>query len=253
MIIYGYREARLSTKVFDDGFCTHCGQQGTIACTVFSKHAHCMWIPLFPLGKRAAIWCRECGTEYKLKEVTPVLQNQISDFKRKQKAPFWQWIGLLLLLGIIASTMITGYRETRNTKRFLETPALNDVYCVKYDNAYSLMYIADIQGDSIFFLENKYTMSKQSEAIKLHRPHFYDLDSVYGYSHDELKTYYNDKLICTIWRNLPYQTTPLNLSDDERQLLEDDEDDDFDFDEDEEDEDEEDESDESEENKENNE
>ena len=176
-----------------------------------------MWIPLFPLGKRTVIWCNHCGKEYKYtRELPPVLQSQVTDFSRKQRAPFWQWVGLLLLLGFITSALIAGHRETRNTKRFLESPELNDVYCMKYNNAYLLMYIFDIQGDSIFFIENKYTMKKQSGVKKLHRPHFYDYDTVHGYSHDELKECYNGKLIRTIWRNLPYQTSQLNIPDKER-------------------------------------
>ena len=227
MIIFGIREARLLTTVFEDKLCPQCGQEGSVACTVFSKHAHVFWIPFFPIGKRGLIWCTQCGHTFKhASEVEPTLQKQITDFKQSQKAPFWQWTGLLLMIGIMVYAMISGFLETRNTKLFIESPQVNDVYCVKYDDkAYTLMSIYSIENDSIFFIENKYTMSLESKAKQLHRNAFYDHDYIYGYSHDELKElFYEDKRILTIWRNLPYQTKQLKLTDKERKLLEEEDD-----------------------------
>ena len=230
MIIFGYREATLQTNAFEEGFCTNCGQKGTIACTVFSKHAHVMWIPLFPIGKRTVIFCQHCGKEYKqLREAPPNVQSQIMAFRRKQKAPFWQWTGLLLLAGLIASAIISGFRETKNTKKYLESPEYNDVYCVKYDNAYSLMYIVDISDDSIYFAENNYTTKSRSDVKKLHRYEYYDHDLTIAYSNEELiELYYIDSLILTIWRNLPF-------SKEELITIDEDEDDDYYYDDEEED------------------
>ena len=220
MIFYGYREATLQTKIFDDEVCTHCSQKGNIACTVFSKHFHIMWIPLFPIGKRTVIWCRNCENEYKqLDEATPDLRNQILEFSRKQKAPFWQWIGLLLFVGFIGSTLFFGYKETKNTKLFLESPDFKDVYCMKYENGYSLMYIVDIRNDSIFFLDNNYATTKKSEVKKLHAPQNYELDDLYVYTHNELKKlYYIDRVIITIWRDLPFNLEGLTFEDDEDEV-----------------------------------
>ena len=226
MIIFGTREARLHTKTFDDGFCTQCGQKGTITCTVFSKHVHFFWIPFFPVGKREVIWCTNCGHEYNHASITaPILQKQMVNFSRSQKAPFWQWTGLLLMIVFMGFTMISGFRETRNTQLFMESPQIGDVYCVKHDNkVYTLMSIHSIENDSVFFIANKYTMSLKSEAKQLHRDAFYDHNYLYGYSRDELKKlFYEDRSILTIWRNLPYQTKKLNLTDKERKVLEEDE------------------------------
>ena len=166
MIIIGYREATLQTQTFDDGFCTNCGQKGTFACTVFSKYAHVMWIlPLFPIGKRTVVWCQHCGKEYKqLSEAPPNVQSQIMAFRRKSKAPFWQWTGLLLLAGFLVSAFFSVQRETKNTRKYLESPEYKDVYFVKYDNDYSLMYIVDIRDDSIFFSDNNYTVKSRSDV-----------------------------------------------------------------------------------------
>ncbi|MDR2147249.1 MAG: hypothetical protein LBE91_12395, partial [Tannerella sp.] len=228
IIFYGTREARLSTKVFEDRFCPYCGQKGTVTCTVFSKHAHVFWIPLLPVGKREVIWCTHCGHEFKhAGETGPDLQKRIAAFSYRQKVPFWQWTGLLLLIAFIANTLIFGYlgarRETKNTELFIESPQVGDVYCVKYEKVYTLMAIDSIENDSVFFIENKYTMSFKSEAIQLHRDAFYDHDYIYGYTHDELKEmFHEDKSILNIWRNLPYQTKKLDLTDEERKLLEED-------------------------------
>ena len=207
MIIYGYREATLQTKVFEDDICEHCGQKGNIACTVYSRHAHVMWIPLFPIGKRKVTQCLHCGNEYnKLSEAPLNLQNQIREFSRTQKAPFWQWVGLLLFTGLILSNLFANYRETRNTKKYMEYPDYRDVYCFKYDDGYSLMYVVDFRDDSICFLDNNYVASKKSMVKDLHWMDYYNLDTIYLFSRDQLKElYYIDKLLIAIWRDLPFK------------------------------------------------
>jgi len=235
MIIFGYREATLQTKVFEDDTCDHCGQKGNIACTVYSRHAHVMWIPLFPIGKRKVAWCQHCGKIFQLNETPPDLQNQIREFSRTQKAPFWQWIGLLLFAGLIVSTLFRGYRETSNTKKYLESPDYRDVYCLKYDKGYSLMYVVDFNEDSIYFLDNNYVASKISDAKDLHWMDYYELDTIYIYSRDQVKDlYYKDKVIKSIWRGLPFKNKEMLFEDD-------DEDEDEDFDDEDEDEDDQDE------------
>ena len=207
MIIYGSREATLQTMVFEDQFCTDCGQKGSISCTVFSKHAHIFWIPLFPFSKRKAIWCNNCGKEFAINELTPEMQSEVNNFYRKNKAPFWQWVGLLLFTVSVILSIIGNIKEGKNTELFLNSPEINDVYCVKEEEGYSLMYIDEIIGDSVFFIDNNYVCRKLSDVKKLHRLDYYDLDVVYGFSREELnELFHEEKYIKEIWRNLRYST-----------------------------------------------
>ncbi|MDR1221937.1 MAG: hypothetical protein LBL07_03540 [Tannerella sp.] len=207
MIIYGYREARLQTKTFEDGFCTACGQKGTLTATVFSRHAHIMWVPLFPFYKRMVIRCQHCGKEFQLKETPEILHSRLYEFKKSQKPPFWQWVGLLLFIVFIFNIILSVQLDNKKRESFYKSPQLNDVYCLKYDEGYSLMYIDEIRDDSVFFITNDYVAEKHSNAKKLHRPDFYDADTYYGYSREKLDEYYYDrKIIKDIWRNLPYNS-----------------------------------------------
>jgi hypothetical protein len=172
-----------------------------------------MWIPLFPYSKRMAIWCDNCGTEFQLQEIAPQLQPQVKEFYRRRKAPFWQWVGLLLIMASMVSGIISGICENKNTKTYFESPEINDVYCVKYDTReYSLMYIEDIREDSVYFIVNDYTTKKSSSVTKLHRPDFYETDVVYGFSRYELNDmFYEEKSITQIWRNLKYSREKTKL------------------------------------------
>lgn len=213
MIIYGSREATLPGRQFEDGFCTHCGQKGSIHATVYSRHAHLFWIPFFPYSKRIEIHCTNCGQAYHLHEINQPLQSEIEAFYRKKKAPLWQWTGLLLIAASIIINIVNTRRENSNTKSFIEAPQINDVYCIKYDNGYSLMYIDDIEEDSIFFISSDYYCTSFSDAKKLHQPQYYESDVVYGFSREELNAlFYEEKSIKNIWRNLPYSHKELKIN-----------------------------------------
>ncbi|MDR2148594.1 MAG: hypothetical protein LBE91_19310 [Tannerella sp.] len=80
--------------------------------------------------------------------------------------------------------------------------------------------IAEIRDDSIFFIDNKYVTDRELDTKKLHRLGYYDLDSVIGFSRNDLKVFYDDDIICKIWRNLPYQMNAKDLTEEELQLLE---------------------------------
>ncbi|MDR2916306.1 MAG: hypothetical protein LBV74_16020 [Tannerella sp.] len=205
MIIVGNREVQLQSKNFEEGFCTNCGQKGSICSAVFSKYAHVMWVPFFPYSKRKVIWCNNCGKELSINEISSVLQPKINEFYRKQRTPLWQWLGLLLICASLATGIAAKIKENKDTKVYIEFPEVNDVYCIKYDEGYSLMYIAEIQDDSIFFITSDYTILRYSSVKKLHQPELYESDSYYSFSKDELnELFYEDKFIKTIWRNLPY-------------------------------------------------
>lgn len=141
------------------------------------------------------------------------IQDQMKAFKRSQKPRIWQFLGLILVAVFIGSAILSGQREKANTKKYLEAPALNDVYCVQEDNEYSLMTIAEIQGDSIYFMNNEYYTTQRLDVKKLHRANFYEKGVIYGYSKDELQELYNDKIIHNIWRDLAYSTEKLKLRD----------------------------------------
>lgn len=213
MIIYGYRDATLQSCAFEEAVCPHCGQQGHIVGTVFSRHAHVMWIPLFPFSKRLVVWCQQCGQESGTPNFTPDMQMRMATFRSSQKARIWQYTGLLLFAVFMINMMLTGRREMANTKKYFESPAINDVYCTESDNEYSLMTIGEILDDSIYFYINEYYTSKITNVQKLHRVDFYEQDIMYGYSKEDLKDFYDKRTICKIWRNLPYSTEKVKVND----------------------------------------
>ena len=211
MIIYGYREATLQSVVFEGAVCPHCGQQGHVTGTAFSRHAHVMWIPLFPIYKRMEIWCQHCGEASERFNYPNEIQVQMNDFKRSQKPRFWQFAGLFLFAAFMISMIISGRGEITDTKKFFEDPKVKDVYCIQVDDEYTLMYIDAIVSDSVVFICNSYFAYKLSEAKWLHRPNFYDDEIRWIYGRDELKEMFDSEDIKRIWRDLPYSTKQITI------------------------------------------
>ena len=229
MIIYGRRDVSLQSTTFDEQFCTNCGMKGAVTCTVFSRYAHIFWIPLFPYSKKLLIRCSSCGKVFNLNELNPSLQPEIKEFYRKCKAPFWQWVGLTLIIASVLLNINRTINEKNDTKQFFNSPEINDVYCFKYEDGYTLMLIDDISNDSVYFLNNEYYFSNIIDVKKLHRLKYYNLDETYGYSREELDNLFNEeKIIIKIWRALPYSTEDIEISEEINDIYEefDDEDDD---------------------------
>lgn len=108
MIVYGSRASNIGNFEISNIECSHCNQNAPQRVSVFGKYAHIFWIPLFPIGKKAVSECTNCLKTSPKKEFPTDLNQAYSENKHLAKRPFWHWIGLIIVGGLIALMTLIG-------------------------------------------------------------------------------------------------------------------------------------------------
>ncbi len=96
MIIYGSRAVHLKSAQLTAATCPSCKTKGSLILSLFRKHAHIFWIPLFPIGKKGFSKCQHCKHVLEDKEMPASIREQYNRLKQEAKGPIWQFVGLFL-------------------------------------------------------------------------------------------------------------------------------------------------------------
>ncbi|WP_338815251.1 hypothetical protein V9L05_09270 [Bernardetia sp. Wsw4-3y2] len=163
MIIYGTGSKHLKTKQPKDTCCPLCKSEDSVLMSVYSRHAHIFWIPLFPFGKMVAMQCQNCQEVLDKKNVPEHLKTKSQELKKETTTPAWQFIGLLLIALLIGGIAYSDYQSEQNFKSYLKAPQKNDVY--KYTTEvgmYSTFKVIEVSKDSILVVQNEYEVNKAS-------------------------------------------------------------------------------------------
>lgn len=107
MIIYGSKSVHLKSERSKMSVCPNCGTQGSLVLSVYRRHTHIFWIPLFPIGKTGLSQCQHCKNVLYTKEMTASIQKEYDQLKNKTKGPLWQFMGLGILIITIVCAAIS--------------------------------------------------------------------------------------------------------------------------------------------------
>jgi hypothetical protein len=199
MIIFGSR-----TNVIRQGnpkyHCNYCSTESSVFIQYFLRYFHVFWIPMFPYRIYGTSCCTHCRQVLHRREMTSELKSVAS--REKPKPPIKYFSGLLLLAVGAILIAVAIQTEIKQTKTYLATPKLGDVYGVKQENgAYTLYLLAKQQHDSLGFRLNDYEVSTASQLSKLRNHHSTDYGKeLYYYSKDELQQWLHEKIIVNIKR-----------------------------------------------------
>ena len=200
MIIYGNKAIHLKSKVSKKIACQSCGIKGSLVLSIYRKHAHVFWIPLFPIGKKGVSNCRHCKNVLQNKEMSDPLKKEYNAFKNKTKGPLWQFTGIALLAILIFGA---SYRYTEDKKlemKYIAAPKIGDIYQYKIESSiYSTLKVVNAVNDSVFVSRNKYEINRISQIPKIDTPQNY-VELTYPISKKKLKAMYHSGEIIGVKR-----------------------------------------------------
>ncbi|NMM47409.1 zinc ribbon domain-containing protein [Marinigracilibium pacificum] len=185
MIIYGMRAAHLKSAQSKNVTCPSCGTRESTVISVFRRHAHIFWIPLFPLGKTGVSQCQHCKATLKSSEMPDNVKSEYHRLKSESKGPIWQFSGLVLIAALVVWGIFTSAADKENEALYIQSPAVNDVYYYDMgDGEYSTMKVSAIEGDSISLLLNDYLIESRTKI--------YSIDKENNYTTMEIKMALSD-------------------------------------------------------------
>lgn len=102
MIIYGSKAVHVKSTQPKTITCPSCGTKGSLVLSLYRKHAHIFWIPLFPIGKKGVSQCQHCKNVLEYKDMPAPIKEEFKILKSEAKGPIWQYAGLVLIAILIA-------------------------------------------------------------------------------------------------------------------------------------------------------
>lgn len=187
MIIYGHNSSNLGNSKPNSLKCPSCENTGTTTLHLFGKYATLFWIPMFPMGKKVASECSHCKAVLEKKEMPTDFNLPIQNLKDQSKTPIWNWIGLVLVVGLITWGVFQSKKHDGDVITYIESPAAKDLYDVKLDNgSYTTFKVTHVENDSIYFRMNDYEISRSSKLYKIDKEENYS-DDIYSMHKTKLK------------------------------------------------------------------
>jgi hypothetical protein len=161
MIFYGTKAVHVISANLPTTKCSECNTTGQINMSIFSRHAHVYWIPLFPAGKVAIAQCEHCKKAYKTDEMSQKMLSYVHEIKKEAKTPLWQFTGIGIIAGfvLIAKFVWEPISNKANTL-IINNPAVGDVYSVKTESGYTTLKLAEVTADSVWYYQNQYGVDK---------------------------------------------------------------------------------------------
>ena len=200
MIIYGSKAVHLKTVQSKTATCPSCGTQGSLTISVFRRHAHIFWIPLFPIGKKGVSQCQHCKNVLETKDMPEPIKREYENLKNETKGPIWQFAGLGIIAILIAWGNYASGEDKKLELEYIKSPQIGDVYEYKIETgSYSTLKVVSVTNDSVFVSPNEYEISNMSKIYKIDKSENYSNLS-YGISKNKLKEMYDSGKILDINR-----------------------------------------------------
>lgn len=200
MIIFGSNAKHLKSVQSPSETCPSCGTKGSLAFSVFSKHFHVFWIPIFPIGKKGYAQCLHCKHAMEVKEMSGSVKRGYDQVKSETRAPIWQFSGLGILAILITWLSIQDVRNTELDLEYIASPLEGDVYRYKTENNhYSTLRVIGVTLDSVYVSPNEYETDRVASVYKLDLETNYS-DFHYAISRPEIEMMFSEGTIYDVDR-----------------------------------------------------
>lgn len=200
MIIYGSRAVPLNSIQLPTATCPACSTQGSVVLSIYSRHAHIFWIPLFPIGKVGLSQCLHCKNAREAGEMSTEVRNEFEKLKRSTKTPVWQFAGLGLLALLIAVGSLSNIEDKKLQREYLAAPKEGDTYRYKTESGdYSLFKVTRVSDSTVFICPNQYSVDRLTGTYKIDKIENYSADT-FGIAATRIKEMYDSGRIIDIKR-----------------------------------------------------
>jgi hypothetical protein len=199
MIIYGTNSKLLITQQITET-CPNCNTNNTMHISVYQKWAHIFWIPTFPIGKAGGSYCESCNQVLKPKNMPADIRLNYDNIKAQSSLPIWTFSGIGVIVLIAIAVFIFNKQKAQKVTQMIPSIQKGDIMHMKLeDNAYTLVKVNRVKGDSVFLFLNKFQTNNLSGIDDLKSKGYDTLEE--GFTIADLKAMDSREEIIDIERN----------------------------------------------------
>ena len=198
-MFYGWKAKDLG-QVQVPGTCPSCATEGSVALHVFQKYAHVLFIPAFPLGKKAVTVCGHCKQTLEGKELSPSGKLVYESARSQFKTPVWMFSGMIVIALLTPLAIWQSGKYNAKVLAQLNAPKVGDMYEVKLGTrSYTLYRVEEVSGDSIYTSIFNYETNKtRALGDLLDKPDGEFGEDLIGYSRADVIAMREDGMIVGI-------------------------------------------------------
>jgi hypothetical protein len=155
---------------------------------------------MFPIKKTGDTHCLHCKQSFDQEEMTSPIRSAYELAKSKLRTPWWQFSGLVTSVLFIIWMVFALENIEEKERQYLAEPAIGDVYSYRIgDFEYSMMRLAEIKNDTLYFQLNRRHAQRRSRVFGLNQDKYY-YKSTTCFTQEDLRGMYEDETVFSISR-----------------------------------------------------
>ena len=168
MIIFGHRSTHLKSAQLRNVKCPNCETQDQMTASVYGRHVHVFWIPVFPAGKTGVFECQHCHKGFKKKGLGEDGKLAYKNFKSQVKTPLWKFSGLIIIALLICWGVYASKQKEDKVSELVQNPVMFDTYTFKTETGfYSTFKVVEVFKDSMYINYNNYETDRSTDIDKI--------------------------------------------------------------------------------------
>ncbi|WP_350288413.1 hypothetical protein [uncultured Croceitalea sp.] len=191
MIIFGHRSTHLKSAQLRNVKCPNCETQDQMTASVYGRHVHIFWIPIFPAGKTGVFECQHCHKGFKKKGLGEDGKLAYKNFKSTVKTPLWKYSGLAIIALLICWGFYASKQKDNRVAELVKQPAMFDKYTFKTETGYfSTFKVVEVFQDSMYINYNNYETDRRTGVDDIDLKKNYS-DEIYVLTNKDILSMHN--------------------------------------------------------------
>ncbi|HNP33323.1 MAG TPA: zinc-ribbon domain-containing protein [Flavobacterium sp.] len=181
MFSYGIKSKTLREGELTNLHCEYCGEDETYMEYTFSqKYFHLYFIPIFPLRKKVAVCCDDCGMEYYNDSIPKAAAKRLNQIKDRHpiRTPVWMYSGSIIIVLFFIWAFWQSGRHDVTEGEYIKEPKKGDVFYIeskpkKYSTVYTTWRIDKVDKENVYVTYNDSSVSKYTAVFGILNQRYY--------------------------------------------------------------------------------
>ncbi len=167
-VYFGHYLTEIDSTQPDTIECFNCKSIGKMKVRRYAKAFHLFYLPIVPYGFIDEVKCTQCGRELGYHEMNQENKARYQRFRLSKLAPWWHYIGVFLILGAIARSLIVG--QFHKHEMLATAPEIEVGWIIEFKiegGDYSAFKVREAKEEIFHIQYNYYEFRDKSDLVSV--------------------------------------------------------------------------------------